>query len=122
MSGNRNINMGTGNYIENNQGNYVQGNYVQNNQGTYIQGNNTNLNQDLSEIVSQIQKLEVQGKNTTQEKAVALANLARNDFKFRNTLVRGAKYLADAAANGAVGEVAVEVIKLTLGMLGIQFF
>lgn len=116
MAGDRNIYMGSGS----------SGNYNESIQGNYIQSNFINMGQDLSEVTAQIQQLLIQLQkqgytlqDAQQKVASDLVSQANNDSQFRSNLVKLRQYLLDGAANGLIGEAAVGVFKLALGLLGI---
>ncbi len=82
--------------------------------------------QSLVEAAAEIQQLliqlETQGyspKNAQQKVAADLATQAKSDPKAKSKLVRWGQDLGDASANGIIGDVAVEVIKLALRLAGI---
>ncbi len=82
--------------------------------------------QSLVEAAAEIQqlltRLQTQGyspKNAQQKVAADLATQAKSDPKAKSKLVRWGQYLGDASANGIIGDVAVEVIKLALRLAGI---
>ncbi len=113
MGGNHNIYTGGGNYNESIQGNYIQGNYV-------------HINQDLSEsiiliqqLLNQIQFREEASKDEQQKAAYDLVSLAQKNPEAKGKLVKLSRYLGDAAANGLIGQAAVEVFRLALGLLNI---
>lgn len=113
MAGDRKIYMGSGNYNESIQGNYIQGNFI-------------NMGQDLSQVATQIQEsltqLQTQGytlQDAQQKVASDLVSQANNDSQFKSNLVKLRQYLLDGAVNGLIGEAAVGVFKLALGLLGI---
>ncbi|NMG07707.1 hypothetical protein [Brasilonema sp. UFV-L1] len=104
------------------------GNFNQSIQGNYTQvhGNYINLSQDLSQAATQIQELltqlQYQGYSSTdarQKVANDWANEAKHDPKAKGKLIQFGQYMRDAAANGVIGEAAVEVIKLALRLSGI---
>ena len=128
MGGDRTINIGSGTYnesINTGGGTYnesIHGNSI-NIQGSYI-----NINQDLSQAAAQIQKivtqLKTQGYSSEEAQnkvAQDLATKAKSDLRTKTTLTKLRQYLGDAAANGLIGEAAVEVIKTALRLLGIPF-
>lgn len=101
MAGDRNIHMGSGNYNESIQGNYIQGNFI-------------NMGQDWSQVTAQIKELltqlQTQGytlQDAQQKVASDLVYQANNDSQFRTNLVKLRQYLLDGAANGLIGEAAV---------------
>lgn len=80
----------------------------------------------LSEAAAEIQQLltQLQTKGYSPEKAqqqVAkdLAQQAQSNPTVKNKLVKWGQYVSDAAANGIIGDVAVEVIKLALRLANI---
>lgn len=106
----------------------IGGNFNQSIPGNYIQvhGNYINMGQDLSQAAAQIQQLltQLQSKgysSTDAQQKVAndWANEAKNDPKAKGKLIKLGQYVRDAAANGVIGEAAVEVIKLALTLSGI---
>ena len=114
MSGNRNIYMGAG------------GNYNESIQGDYIQGDRINISQDLPQAAAQIQQLLYQLQSQGYSQADAQhkvandwANEANNDSKAKGTLVKLGDYINNTAANGVIGQAAVEVIILALRFSGI---
>ncbi|MBW4487456.1 MAG: hypothetical protein KME12_06665 [Trichocoleus desertorum ATA4-8-CV12] len=121
MSGDRIINMGSGNYNESVQGGYVQGDSIN------IQGNYINISQDLSQLISQIQhrltQIQAERKYSLDEAqkivAAELANQAKNQPNIKQKLVRLGQYVRDGAANGLIGQAAVEVIKIVLNLLNL---
>ena len=113
MAGDRTIYMGSGNYNESIQGNYIEGNFI-------------NTGQDLSQVTAQIQQLLIQlqkqgytPEDAQQKVASDLVSQANNDSQAKSRLVKWTQYVLDGAANGLIGEAVVGVVKLTLGLLGI---
>ncbi|WP_293126547.1 hypothetical protein [Microcoleus sp. bin38.metabat.b11b12b14.051] len=118
MAGN-NVYMGSGN----------SGNYNESIQGNYIQGNCINIDRDSSQAAAKIQqlliKLQTEGytpQDAQQKIASDLVSQANKDSQFKSWLVDFAHYVSDAGANGLIGEAAVNVVKLALGLLGIPLF
>ncbi|MEB3179277.1 MAG: hypothetical protein VKL59_09635 [Nostocaceae cyanobacterium] len=111
-----NINLGNGgNFNQSIQGNYLQ-----------VHGNYIKISQDLSQAAAQIQQLltqlQSQGYSPTeaqQKVANDWAHEAKSDPKAKGKLEKMGQYMRDAAANGVIGEAAVEVIKLALRLSGI---
>lgn len=108
-----NVYMGSGNYNQSIQGNYIQGNFI-------------NMGHDLSQVATQIQEsliqLQTQGytpQDAQQKVASDLVSQANNDSQAKSRLVKLGQYVRDAAANGLIGEASIGVIKLALGFLGI---
>ncbi|MBW4610680.1 MAG: hypothetical protein KME22_26575 [Hassallia sp. WJT32-NPBG1] len=106
----------------------IGGNFNQSIQGNYteVHGNYINMSQNLSQAAAQIQQLltqlQCQGYSPTdaqQKVANDWANKAKNDPKAKGKLIKLGQYMRDAAANGVIGETAVEVIKLALRLSGI---
>jgi hypothetical protein len=106
----------------------IGGNFNQSIPGNYIQvhGNYIDMGQNLSQAAAQIQQLltQLQSKgysSTDAQHKVAndWANEAKNDPKAKGKLIKLGHYVRDAAANGVIGEAAVEVIKLALRLSGI---
>jgi hypothetical protein len=120
MSGDRNINMSGGTYNESIQGDYVQGDSIKV-QGNYI----INISHDLSQLVSQIQQrltqVQVEKKYSLEEAqkivATELANQAKSQPSIKQKLAKLGQYVRDGAANGLIGQAAVEVIKIALSLL-----
>lgn len=117
MAGDRFINTGGGNYNE-----FIQGDSVN------VQGNYVNITQDLAQAAAQIQQLLIQlqaqgdTQKTAQEKiANQLANQAKTQPEYRQKLSQISRYLGDAAANGIIGEAALAVLRMALGLAGIPF-
>ena len=109
MNGDRNINTGGGNYIESNSGIYVEGDYI-------------DLNQDLSQAASQIQKLLEQLKNQgvstniAQEKiANNIAKQAQNNPNIKAKLIKWGQSLG----NSTVSDVIKGIVKLAIRSAGI---
>jgi len=82
--------------------------------------------QDLSQAAAQIQKLvtqlKTQGYSSEEAQNKVAQNLAyqaKSDPRTKTTLTKLRPYLGNAAANGLIGEAAVEVIKNALRLLGI---
>ncbi|MDJ0697067.1 hypothetical protein [Mastigocoleus sp. MO_188.B34] len=107
---------------------HLGGNFNQSIQGNYteVHGNYIDTTQDLSQAAAQIQELLIQlqsqGYSETdaqQKVANDWANKARNDLKTKGKLVKLGKYINNAAANGLIGQAAVEAIKLALKLSGI---
>src|SRR6476646_5200098 len=107
MSGDRIINMGSGNYNESVQGDSIN-----------IQGNYIITNQDFSQVAAHIQQRLTQLQNERQfskeaaQKLVAteLANQAKNQPAFKQQLTTLGKYIQNGVANGLIGQAAVEVV------------
>ncbi|NES21592.1 MAG: hypothetical protein F6K41_22355 [Symploca sp. SIO3E6] len=127
MGGKRTINTGGGTYNESNT-NTSGGMYIESIHGnsTNIQGSYLNINQDLSQAAAQIQKLLIQlqtqgysSKEAQNKVAQDLATQAKSEPRTKTTLTKWRQYLGDAAANGLIGEAAVEVIKTALRLSGI---
>ncbi|HEY9858139.1 MAG TPA: hypothetical protein V6D16_01445 [Candidatus Obscuribacterales bacterium] len=116
MSGDRIINMGSGNYNESVQGDSIN-----------IQGNYINTNQDFSQVDTQIQQRLTQLQNEKQysseaaQKVVAteLANQAKSQPVFKQQLITLGKYIQNGIANGLIGQAAVEVVKIALKLLNL---
>lgn len=86
------------------------------------------LNNDYSsaEAAAEIEKLLIQlqsqgysPENAKQKVASDLATQAKSDSASKRKLTRWGQYLGDTAANGIIGDGAVEVIKLALRLAGI---
>ena len=108
MSGDRIIHTGGGAYNESIHGDSIN-----------IQGNHINISQDLSQAAAQIQQLlnqlQTQGYSSAeaqQQVAQDLATQATNEPNTKTTLTKLGHYLGDAAANGLIGEAAVNVVKV----------
>ncbi|MBW4666162.1 MAG: hypothetical protein KME60_01665 [Cyanomargarita calcarea GSE-NOS-MK-12-04C] len=106
----------------------IGGNFNQSIQGGYVQvhGNYINMSQDLPQAAAQIQELltqlQSQGysrKDAQQKVANDWANEAKSNPQAKGKLVKLGQYMRDGAANGVIGEVAVEIIKLALRLSGI---
>ncbi len=121
MSGDRIINMSGGTYNESIQGGYVQGDSIN------IQGNYINISQDLSQFISQIQhhltQIQAERKCSPDEAqkfvAAELANQAKSQPNIKQKLAKLGQYVRDGAANGLIGQAAVEVIKIALNLLNL---
>ncbi len=123
MTGDRSINISGGTYNE-----YIQGDAV-NVQGNYInQGASINLNQDLSQIATQIQQrlIQLQAQGDSLEVAQCkvasqLADQAKKQPETKHQLANVGKSIGNSAVSGIIGEVAVTVLKMALGLVGISF-
>lgn len=118
----KHIHMGGGNYIESNNGNYVEGNYIESHTGDYIQGNYINMSQDLSDAAREIQDLidQLQRQGATidvaQDKvAQDIANQAKGDSTMKEKLLRWGQSLGDAT----VSDVVKGTVKLAIRSAGI---
>lgn len=83
--------------------------------------------QSLAEAAAEIQQLltQLQTKGYSLEEAqeqvaTDLAQQAQSNPTVNNKLVKWGQYVSDAVANGIIGDVAVEVIKLALRLAGIS--
>jgi hypothetical protein len=74
---------------------------------------------EIQKLVTQLQTQGYDPKDAQQKVASDLAIQAKNDSKAKSELVRLGQYLGDAAANGIIGDIAVEVFKLALRLAGI---
>lgn len=109
MSVDRHISTGGGNYIESNNGIYVQGNY-------------TNMSQDLTQAATQIQdlieQLQKQGftVETAQEQVARdISTQAYNNSKIKDKLVKWGQSLG----NAAISDVVKGAVKLAIRSAGI---
>jgi len=109
MSGDRNIHIGDGNYIESNSGTYVQGNYI-------------TMSQDLVHAATQIQDLieQLQGRGVTvgdaQERvAKDMATQAQTNPTIKDKLLKWGQSLGDAT----VSDVVKGAVKLAIRSAGI---
>jgi uncharacterized protein YjbI with pentapeptide repeats len=110
---NRNIHMGSGNYNERIEGNYVQGDYI-------------NMSQDLTQAAQQIQDLLKQLQNqglsvedSQQQVATDLAKQAETNTAIMGKLVFWGKAMANKASETTVSEAAKIVFKLALSAAGV---
>jgi hypothetical protein len=121
------INTGGGNYFGNvgsyidNKGMYVQGDYINSSDGSY----HINL-QDPKQAANDIKTLSSQllsKGNSPEEAQKRVAHILVSTVKkkplWKSHLVHASKYLADAATNGLVGEVAVEGVRWALRLLNV---
>lgn len=112
-TGDRNIHMGFGNYNESIQGNYIQGDYIE------IQGCYININQELSDVVTEFREVvnQLKNKGYSAEKAemqVAqdLEQKARNNPKVKKRLFKWRKSLSNISNRiNNEADAAREVIK-----------
>jgi uncharacterized protein YjbI with pentapeptide repeats len=115
MSGDRNINMGSGNYNERIEGNYVQGNY-------YAPEQKQTLAEAAAEIQQLLTQLQSQGcspEEAQQQAANDLATKAKDNPTTLGKLVKWGQSLGDTAAQTTVSEAAKEVVKLALRLSGV---
>jgi hypothetical protein len=112
--GDRNIQMGNGNYIERVDGNYIQGNYI-------------NMSQDLAQAAQQIQNLlqQLQNQGTTaetsqQQVATEMAKQAGTNPAMMEKLVVWSKAMANKASETTVSEAVKIVLNLALNATGIS--
>jgi hypothetical protein len=115
MSGDRNIQMGSGNYNERIEGNYVQGNY-------YAPEQKQTLAEAAAEIQQLLTQLQSQGVNpeeAQQQAANDLATKAKDNPTTLGKLVKWGQSLGDTAAQTTVSEAAKEVVKLALRLSGV---
>jgi uncharacterized protein YjbI with pentapeptide repeats len=110
MTGDRTINMGSGNYIESNSGIYFQGDY------------SINMEQDLAQAASQIQdlieQLEKKGVSVDvaqEQVAKNMATQAQSNPKMKDKLLKWGQSLGDATVN----DVVKGVVKLAIRSAGI---
>jgi hypothetical protein len=108
--GNRFINTDGGNYVESNEGTYIQGNY------SY-----TNLPEDLSRSVNQIQQLltQLQAQGVSQEVAMQqvatdLSTQAKTNSSLKSNLIKWGQSLGDTASKTTISEAVKFVISLAL--------
>lgn len=111
--GDRNIHLGSGNYNERIEGNYVQGNYI-------------NMSQDLTQAAQQIQDLLQQLQNqgipvetAQQQVATNMAKQAETDPAMMGKLVLWGKAMANKASETTVSEAAKIVFTLALKAAGL---
>ncbi|MBD1854798.1 MULTISPECIES: pentapeptide repeat-containing protein [Leptolyngbya] len=111
--GDRTINMGSGNYNERIDGNYIQGNYI-------------NMSQDLTQAAQQIQDLlqQLQNQGVTaeasqQQVATEMAKQAESNPAMMGKLVLWGKAMANKASETTVSEAAKMVLTLALRTAGI---
>jgi hypothetical protein len=109
MSGDRHVNTGGGNYIESNDGYYIQGNYI-------------NMSQDLTQAAAQIQDLIEQlqkrgvAVDVAQERvANDIANQARSDSTVKDKLLKWGQSLGSAT----VSDVVKGAVKLAIRSAGV---
>jgi hypothetical protein len=109
MSGDRHINMGSGNYVESNTGVYVQGNYI-------------GMGQDLTQAAAQIQDLieQLQKRGMTVDVAQEqvgkdMATQAQSNSTVKDKLVKWGQSLGDAT----VSDVVKGAVKLAIRSAGI---
>lgn len=115
MSGDRNIHMGSGNYNERIDGNYIQGNY-------YAPEQKQTLAEAAAEIQQLLTQLQSQGcspEDAQHRAANDLATKAKNDSTTKEKLVKWGQSLGDTAAQTTVSEAAKEVVKLALRLSGV---
>nr|WP_263971087.1 pentapeptide repeat-containing protein [Leptolyngbya sp. NIES-2104] len=112
--GDRNIHMGSGNYNERIEGNYIQGNY-------------TNMSQDLTQAAQQIQNLlqQLQNQGVTveaaqQQVATDMAKQAKSNPAMMGKLVLWGKAMANKASETTVSEAAKVVFTLALKAAGLS--
>jgi uncharacterized protein YjbI with pentapeptide repeats len=75
--------------------------------------------QEIQQLLAQLQTQGYSSQDAQQRVANDFATQAQSNPTVKNKLMRWGQYLGDAAANGVVGDVAVEVIKLALRLSGI---
>ena len=115
LMGDRNIQMGSGNYNECIEGNYVQGNYI-------------NMSQDLTQAAQQIQDLlhQLQNQGVTVEDSqyqvsTDIAKQAETNPVMMGKLVLWGKAMANKASETTVSEAAKIVFTLALKAAGLPF-
>ena len=117
MSGNRIINMGGGSYNESVQGNVV------NIAGNYTQGDSVDLSQLVLEINRRLENGMADGTSmleSQQKVAKELALEAKARPELMKKLTQLGKFTGNAAAGGVIGDAALIVIKIALGLAGIN--
>lgn len=117
MSNNKIINISGGSYNESVQGNVV------NISGNYIQGDSVDFSQLVLEINKRLENTIADGtpiQESQQKVAKELALEAKARPELMKKLTQAGKFTGNAAAGGLIGEAALMVIKITLGLAGIN--
>jgi uncharacterized protein YjbI with pentapeptide repeats len=115
MAGDRNIQMGSGNYNERIKGNYVQGNYYAPEQKQTL----TEAAAEIQQLLAQLQSQGCSPEEAQRQAANDLATKAKNDSTTKEKLVKWGQSLGDTAAQTTVSEAAKEVVKLALRLSGV---
>ncbi|MGL6342182.1 MAG: hypothetical protein ACRC80_23920 [Waterburya sp.] len=115
MAGDRNIHMGSGNYNERINGNYVQGNYYAPEQKQTL----AEAAADIQQLSTQLQSQGFSSEDAQQQAANDLAKKAQDDPKTLEKLVKWGQSLGDTAAKTTVSEAAKEVLKIALKLSGV---
>jgi hypothetical protein len=127
MSNNRIINTGGGAYNEAIYGDSI--NIEDNSVHIYDSSTHVDISQDLSQIAAQIYQQVVYWQNQGDSSEVAqrkVATVLKNQVsrtpKLGERLKKLSQYIGSESANGIIGDLAVNAVKLVLGTMGFPTF
>ena len=105
---------------------HVSGNYIESNNGSYVQGDYINMSQDLTHAAIQIQellfRLQKQGSTASaaqQQVAEDLVTQSKSNPTVMGKLVKWGQSLADTASKTSVNEAAKIVVLTALRLAGL---
>ena len=111
---NRHISINGGNYNE-----VVQGNVVNVSGGTYVEGDSVDKSQIILNIQERLEAVLAEGYSIEVAKSQVAHELVTQS-KSTPDLLKTLKYVSNAATGGVIGEAALSVVKLALGMIGLN--